>query len=99
MILRIPLRLVVLAVTLLALPSSLFADPIKIDFESLTELDSVSTQFLGLTFSNAAVLTAGSSLNEIELPPHSGLNAVFDDGGAASSWRKSLAPIAVGCGA
>jgi len=60
------------------------AAPITLDFESLTELTSVTTQFSGVTFSNATVLTAGSTLNEFELPPRSGQNVVFDDGGAMS---------------
>ncbi len=76
-------RLVVLTALLLA-PSKLFAAPITIDFESLTDLDSVTTQYAGLTFTNATVLTAGISLNEIDFPPHSGTNVVFDDGGSMS---------------
>lgn len=57
---------------------------ISIDFESLGDSESVTNQFsgLGVTFTNATVLTAGISLNEIEFPPHSGDNVVFDDGGA-----------------
>lgn len=58
------------------------AHAITIDFEALTELDSVTTQFSGVTFSNATVLTSGSTLNEFEFPPSTGLNVVFDDGGA-----------------
>ena len=53
-----------------------------IDFESLADLESVTTQFPGLTFSNATVLTAGITLNEFEFPPKSGVNVVFDNGGA-----------------
>jgi hypothetical protein len=60
------------------------AAPIPINFETLAEFDSITTQFADLTFSNATVLTAGSSLNEFELPPHSGANAVFDDAGPLS---------------
>lgn len=52
-----------------------------IDFETLTDSDPVTTQFSGLTFSNARVLTAGISLNELEFPPSSGANVVVDDGG------------------
>jgi hypothetical protein len=57
------------------------ADPIVIDFEGLNDGDSVTTQFAGVTFSDAAVLTAGISLNELEFPPHSGSNVVYDAGG------------------
>jgi hypothetical protein len=60
------------------------ATPIVIDFENLAEFDSLTTQLPGLTFTDATVLTAGSSLNEMEFPPHSGSNAVFDDGGPMS---------------
>jgi hypothetical protein len=52
-----------------------------INFDSLADLTSVTTQFSGLTFGNTTVLTAGFSLNEFEFPPLSGMNVVFDDGG------------------
>jgi len=61
--------------------SSVSAAPITIDFDNLSELDSVTTQYAGVTFTDATVLTAGSTVNEIEFPPHSGSNVVFDDGG------------------
>jgi hypothetical protein len=67
--------------SLTAVPWSAQASPFVIDFESLAELDSVANTYPGLTFLNATVLTAGSSLNEFEFPPRSGSNAVFDDGG------------------
>ena len=84
LILRIALRLAVLVALRLASPSAVFADVITIDFESLSEFAPVTTQFPGLTFLNATVLTAGSSLNEIELPPHSSQNVVVDDSGPMS---------------
>jgi hypothetical protein len=55
-----------------------------IDFESLSDLESVTNQFPGLTFTNTTVVTAGISVNELELPPHSGIHEVFDDGGPIS---------------
>jgi hypothetical protein len=55
-----------------------------IGFESLNEFDAVTNQFAGVTFLNATVLTAGSSLNEFDNPPNSGTNVVFDDGGFMS---------------
>ena len=67
-------------VVVLILPVSAWATPITIDFDSLAELDAVTNQFAGVTFTNATVLTAGSLLNDLELPPHSGQNVVFDDG-------------------
>lgn len=60
------------------------AGPVTIDFESLSDADAVTTQFAGLTFYNATVLTSGISLNEFEFPPHSGNNVAFDDGGPIS---------------
>ncbi len=57
------------------------ADSILIDFEGLSDLDSVTTQFPGLTFSNTIILSAGLSLNEFDFPPSSDINVVSDDGG------------------
>jgi hypothetical protein len=71
-------------VLVLSSPAIARADIIGINFDTLTELDVLSTQLPGLTFSNATVLTAGSSLNELEYPPRSGSNVIFDDGGAMS---------------
>jgi hypothetical protein len=77
-------RAVALVVVLAALPTAVSAGPVTIDFESLSDLESVTNQFPGLTFTNATVLTAGISLNEFEFPPVSGSNVVFDDGGGLS---------------
>ena len=63
---------------------SLWANSITINFEGLPEFTPVTTQYPGVVFSNAIVLTAGSSLNEFEFPPHSGSNVVSDNGGAMS---------------
>jgi hypothetical protein len=79
--LRSFLRLGVFVLALAFIPSRLLATPVVINFDGLSELDSVTNQYAGLTFSNATVLTAGSSLNELEFPPHSPFNVVFDDGG------------------
>jgi hypothetical protein len=56
---------------------------ITIDFEGFSDSTSLSNQYsaLGVTFTNATIITAGISLNEFEFPPHSGVNVVFDDGG------------------
>jgi hypothetical protein len=56
-----------------------FADPVNIDFEGLTDSTVLTNQYPGLTFSNTIILTAGISLNELELPPHSGTNVAFDN--------------------
>lgn len=55
--------------------------PVVIDFEGLPDSTIVTTQYPGLTFTNAIILTSGISLNEFEFPPHSGVNVVSDNGG------------------
>ena len=54
-----------------------------IDFEGLADSTPIGTTYsaLGITFTNALVITAGISLNELEFPPTSGQNAVIDNGG------------------
>jgi hypothetical protein len=71
-------------VIVFSLPTLAHADIIGINFDTLTELDALGTQLPGLSFSNATVLTAGSSLNELEFPPRSGSNVIFDDAGTMS---------------
>ena len=66
-------------VGLIATAPLLHAEPITINFERLLNGDVVTSQFPGLVFSNAMVLTAGIDLNEVEFPPHSGENVVFDN--------------------
>lgn len=61
--------------------ASCSATPIQI-FESLTNLEPLTNQYAGLTFTNAMALTAGVSLNDAEFPPHSGVNVIFDAAGA-----------------
>lgn len=56
------------------------AAPTLIDFDGLLDGEQVTIQYGGLTFTNATALTAGLSLNEIEFPPASGSNVVFEDG-------------------
>lgn len=51
-----------------------------VTFEGLADLTPVTTQFPGMVFSNATILTAGASL-PVGFPPHSGSNVVFDNGG------------------
>lgn len=66
----------------------LFATPAAradvITFEGLSDGTPVTTQYTNVLFSNATAITAGASLNELEFPPHSGVNVVFDDGGPMS---------------
>jgi Putative Ig domain len=51
-----------------------------VDFEGVADATVLDTQ-AGARFQNATVMTAGVTLNEVNFPPHSGANAVFDDGG------------------
>ncbi len=62
----------------------LLANSITIDFEGFPDSTILTTQYPGLTFSDATILSAGISLNEFEFPPASGTNVVFDDGGPMS---------------
>jgi hypothetical protein len=77
---RSTLQLLVLLV-LFPVLAALRASPIILDFEALSDLESVTTQFSPLTFSNTVALTAGISLNEFEFPPASGNVVVSDDFG------------------
>jgi uncharacterized protein (TIGR03437 family) len=52
-----------------------------LNFESLNDGAAVTTQFSGVTFSNAQTLTAGFSLDELEYPAHSGKNVITDNAG------------------
>ena len=62
-------------------PASLVAGTVTLDFEGFSDSTILTTQYPGLTFSDTTVISAGITLNEFELPPHSGTNVVFDDGG------------------
>lgn len=84
-------QFVALLIVVFAAPAWLQADiSTTIDFETFPDstpiLDSTSitNQFTGLTFTSTTVISAGISLNEFELPPHSGTNVAFDDGGPIS---------------
>lgn len=65
----------------LVAPATLVAGPIVIDFEGLPDSTILTNQYVGVTFSNAIILTAGISLNEFEFPPHSGSNVASDNSG------------------
>jgi len=85
-------RLALAALLLVALMASalLKADTTTINFETfpdgkpITDSSPITTQFPGLIFTNTMVLSAGIGLNEFELPPHSGTNVAFDNGGPIS---------------
>ena len=65
-------------------PVTLPASTTTIDFEGLADSTFLSTQYSGVVFSNAQILTAGVSLNELKIPPHSGVNVAADDSGPMS---------------
>ena len=67
-----------------AVPLSLHAGTVVLDFEGFSDSTSLTTQYPGLTFSNATIITAGITLNEFEFPPHSGSNVAFDNNGPIS---------------
>jgi hypothetical protein len=52
-----------------------------IDFEHIADGSAVAGHYTGIEFQNATVLSAGISLNEIDFPPHSGVNVATDDSG------------------
>jgi hypothetical protein len=54
------------------------------DGTAILDSTPITTQFTGLTFSHTTVITAGISLDELEFPPTSGTNVIFDDGGTIS---------------
>ena len=54
---------------------------VLLDFETLSDSEVVTTQYSGLTFSNAIAVKAGVSLNEFDFPPKSGKNVVSDNSG------------------
>ena len=74
------IRLAALIVCLIFSTAAAEAGPL-VDFEALADSEVLTNQIPGLTFTNATVLTAGISLNELDFPPASGVNVAFDDGG------------------
>ena len=79
-----PLIFVPFLLAVALLPASLLAGITTIDFEGFPDGTNLTTQYPGLTFTNATVIGAGISLNEFEFPPYSGTNVAFDDGGPIS---------------
>ena len=67
-----------LAATLL---KSLDAGTIALAFEGFPDSTVLTSQYSGIAFSNAIILSAGVTLNEFEFPPHSGSNVASDNGG------------------
>ncbi len=73
-------RVGLLLLAILCVSVSLHADTI-VTFEGFADSTGLTNQIPGLTFSQAIILTSGVSLNELEFPPHSGVNVVSDSGG------------------
>jgi hypothetical protein len=60
---------------------------ITLDFETLADLESLTTQYPGFVFTNTTALVSGivgGTLDELENPPRSGVTVVGDDGGPVS---------------
>jgi hypothetical protein len=54
---------------------------VLVDFDVLADNTVLSNQVAGLTFTNAAVMSAGVGLNEVDSPPFSSANVAYDSGG------------------
>jgi len=72
--------LTIIAVLALSFPPSLFADPI-LTFEGFSDLTVITNQYPRVVFNGATILTAGISLNEIDFPPHTGVNVIINSVG------------------
>src|ERR1017187_8060848 len=70
--------LVLLAV---ALSTPIAAGTVTLTFEGFPDSAILTTQYSGMTFGDAIILTAGITLNEFEFPPHSGSNVASDNNG------------------
>ena len=68
----------------LLISGAVSATTVTLDFEGFPDSTILTTQYPGVSFSNAIILTCGISLNEFEFPPHSGVNVVSDNGGPMS---------------
>jgi hypothetical protein len=71
----------VLPVLLAASLSTAFAQNAPLTFEGYADSTILTNQYTGAIFTNAIVLTAGITLNELEFRPHSGSNVASDNGG------------------
>jgi hypothetical protein len=76
---------VFLGLATLTVTTPSWAAPVFIDFESVAEFEVLTNQFVadGVAFTNVVVLQSGSSLNDIDFPPTSGIHAVTANGSGA----------------
>jgi len=86
------LRLCTVAVLVLAGGAVLFGQTVVYNFEQFASNTNLTTQLPGLSFQHATILTQGVSLNAA-YPPHSGVNVVFDNGGALSFTITFASPV------
>jgi hypothetical protein len=75
------LRGVLTAVTLIVAAEAGAKADTALNFEGFPDSTILTTQYQGLTFTNAIMLTSGISLNEFDFPPHSGVSVVSDNNG------------------
>jgi hypothetical protein len=71
----------ILLAALFVFPRVMTAGIATIDFEGFADSTILTNQYPGFTFTNTIILTDGISLNEIDFPPHSGVNVASDNGG------------------
>jgi hypothetical protein len=71
--------ILVLAFVIFSLPATLWADQ-TLTFEGFAPYTVLTTQYPGINFQGATVLTLGAGLNP-QFPPHSGVNVVYNPSG------------------
>jgi hypothetical protein len=59
----------------------LAAGTVTLTFEGFPDSTILTSQYSGMAFGDAIILTAGITLNEFEFPPHSGSNVASDNNG------------------
>jgi hypothetical protein len=75
-------KLALVVVVLALLGSAVPAGAGIITFEGYVDMTAFTTQYLGVNFNGATVLSKGGSLNYTQFPPHSGINVVYNPSGA-----------------
>lgn len=64
----------------LSLPATLWADQL-LTFEGFADMTVLTTQYAGINFQGATILSKGGSLNDYDFPPHSGINVIYNPTG------------------
>ncbi len=65
----------------LCAPATVMADQ-TLTFEGYPDSTLLTTQYAGINFGGAQILSAGGSLNSTQFPPHSGINVIYNPNGA-----------------